>query len=190
MKKIFIQIQVFFILCLIIPATASHVAADTVRYAYDDAGRLIEADFGDKEITYTYDKAGNLLDRNVTDSPVNYDPVPDVRVNGSNGPVTIPQGDNLTVTITLNPGSNSGENADWWVVINTPFPPPNDWYHYDLISGWMPGLNYTFQSSLFNLTPPFEVLNVTGLPVGAYTFYFGVDMGQIHYDGVAVNITP
>jgi YD repeat-containing protein len=39
--------------------------AGTVKYTYDDAGRLIKADYGGgKAITYTYDKAGNLLSEN------------------------------------------------------------------------------------------------------------------------------
>ncbi|MBI3697004.1 MAG: IPT/TIG domain-containing protein, partial [Acidobacteria bacterium] len=41
--------------------------ADTVNYAYDDAGRLVRVTYGSgKSIFYTYDKAGNLLRRLVT----------------------------------------------------------------------------------------------------------------------------
>jgi YD repeat-containing protein len=48
-------------------ACALPIAADTLRYAYDDAGRLTTVDYGNgKTITYTYDKAGNLLSREVT----------------------------------------------------------------------------------------------------------------------------
>ena len=74
---------------------------------------------------------------------------------------------------------------------------PFDWYHYDVGGGsWIPGFAVTHQGPLFNLTPPFEVLNMSGLPIGTYTFYFGVDMvmngsldmDQIYYDNVEVNI--
>ena len=43
------------------------VVADgpTVTYTYDDAGRLIEADYGGVQIVYDYDNAGNLLTRKV-----------------------------------------------------------------------------------------------------------------------------
>ena len=38
----------------------------TITYTYDDAGRLVGADYGDGTgITYTYDEAGNLLQREV-----------------------------------------------------------------------------------------------------------------------------
>ena len=120
-------------------------------------------------------------------------PGPDIKANGSDGPVTIKAGDNLSVDLQLSPGDFSGDNADWWVLASSPF----GWYHYDLNAGWVPGQVVTYQGALFNLTP-LEVLNMTGLPTGAYTFYFGVDMnmegsvdmGVLLYDGVVVNITP
>jgi len=197
-KKLFSRTHLVFLLLLAICVITYDATADTVQYTYDDAGRLIEADFGDKVITYTYDNAGNLLERKVADPPVNVNPVPDVKAKGPDEPVTTSGADNLTVTVSLDPGNKSGENADWWVVVNTPFPSPKDWYHYDLTSGWVPGLDFTHQGPLADLTPPFEVLNMSGLPIGAYTFYFGVDMvmngpldmGQIYYDGVVVNIIP
>ena len=120
------------------------------------------------------------------------EPTPDIKANGSDEPVT--PIDNLSVTVALAPKSRSGENADWWVVADTPF----GWFHYDVPSGsWVPDLAVTFQGSLFDL-PPFEVLSMSGLPTGNYTFYFGVDMvmngsldmSDIFYDSVVVNITP
>lgn len=37
-----------------------HAGAVVITYTYDDAGRLIKADFGERSISYTYDPAGNL----------------------------------------------------------------------------------------------------------------------------------
>ena len=121
-------------------------------------------------------------------------PVPDIKVNGSDGPVT-PTG-NLSVTIALNPGSSSG-GADWWLAVSTPFAPPSDWFHFDLSSGWIPGLSFTLQGPLFDLGS-IEVLNIFGLPAGTYIFYFAVDtnmngsldLGELFFDFVVVNITP
>jgi YD repeat-containing protein len=40
--------------------------AETVRYSYDQAGRLVAVEYGGgKTIRYTYDKSGNLLKRTV-----------------------------------------------------------------------------------------------------------------------------
>ncbi len=117
---------------------------------------------------------------------------PDIKANGSNGPVNITPHDNLVVTVELNPGSHSDEDADWWVAANTPF----GRYYYDVGGGsWIPGFSVTYQGALFDLSP-FEVLNMSGLPVGTYTFYFGVDMimngsldyDQLYYDSMEVNI--
>jgi hypothetical protein len=45
----------------------SFICADAavIQYTYDDAGRLVKADFGEKIISYTYDPAGNLLKRQI-----------------------------------------------------------------------------------------------------------------------------
>jgi V8-like Glu-specific endopeptidase len=118
-------------------------------------------------------------------------PVADIKANNSDGPLTITQGNPLSITVELNAAGNS-YNADWWVLGNTPF----GWYYYNLSSGWQSGQSVTHQGPLFDLSS-YEVLNMSGLPAGSYTFYFGVDtnmngsidMGQIYYDSVDVNIT-
>jgi len=47
------------------PASAP-AQTSTIRYTYDDAGRLVQVDYGNGvRITYTYDNAGNLLRREV-----------------------------------------------------------------------------------------------------------------------------
>ncbi len=117
------------------------------------------------------------------------EPVPDIKGNGSDGPITISSSQNLRLTVQLDAGGSS-DNADWWVLGDTPF----GWYYYNLTLGWLPGIFVTFQGPLFDLSP-FEVLDMT-LPEGSYKFYFGVDMvvngsvdlGQIYYDSVDVTV--
>jgi hypothetical protein len=124
-------------------------------------------------------------------------PTADIKANGSDGPITVSFGNPFTLTVQLNSGSMSGQNADWWGGVNIASTPPDDWYHYDLISGWMSGKTTTYQGPLFDLNP-YDVLGMSGLPVGTYTFYFAIDMvmnslldmGQIYYDSVKVNIVP
>jgi hypothetical protein len=120
-------------------------------------------------------------------------PTPDIKANGLDGPLTITTSDTLSVTIALDPGSYTGVNADYWILARI----SSDWFHYEVGSGWQPGLSVTHQGSLFNLAP-FEILNTSGLPVNSYTLYFAVDMimngsidlDQIYYDGVGVTVTP
>ncbi|OHB70205.1 MAG: hypothetical protein A2W23_08115 [Planctomycetes bacterium RBG_16_43_13] len=122
------------------------------------------------------------------------DPLPDIKANDLDGPVTITQGSTISLKVNLNAGRQKGMYADWWALANTPF----GWYRYNLTTNsWQPGMSVTYQGTLFNLAP-YEILNISGLPVGAYAFYSGVDMnmnglidiGKIYYDRVGVNITP
>ena len=100
---------------------------------------------------------------------------PDIRANGSDGPVITSS--NLSVTVALTPGTLSGDLVDWWLAADTPL----GWFYYNLVEwvfiGDISGLLTTHQGPLFDLTPPIEVLNisVSGLPSGTYRFYFAVD---------------
>ncbi len=126
-------------------------------------------------------------------------PTPDIKANGSDGPVNINTGLNLSVTVELDSGSKTGEDADWWVAEST----PDGWYYYSLITSWTSagssytGLSPTYQGALFDLGS-YSVLNTSGLSEGTHTFYFAIDtnmngsldMGSIYYDSVEVNVTP
>jgi|Deesub1362A_J573_1020465.scaffolds.fasta_scaffold00162_33 hypothetical protein len=124
------------------------------------------------------------------------DPVPDIKANGSDGPVNVSQGSVLSVTVTLDPGNRAGDDADWWMAANTPF----GWYSYNGTDWIYAGPSYTdltvtYQQPLSSYGPV-EILNTTGLPLGKYTFYFAVDMimnglpdmDQKYLDKVIVNI--
>lgn len=120
-------------------------------------------------------------------------PLPDIKANGSDDPLTIQHGTNLNVTVALDSGSYDGEDADWWVTAKTPF----GRYWYTLDRRWVRSDTpiRVHGGPLFNL-PPYDVLNSAGLPIGIYTFHFGVDLlmngsldfDQLHYDSVDVNI--
>ncbi|MFC1523349.1 hypothetical protein ACFL6N_01025 [Thermodesulfobacteriota bacterium] len=117
--------------------------------------------------------------------------IPDIKANNSDTPITISGIDNLSITIHLDSTNPIGEDADWWILTETPV----GWYYFDLINGWSPGIIFTYQAPLFDLTS-YKVMNRSGLPTGLYTFYFGVDMimngtrdmDQMYYDSVDVTI--
>ncbi|MBI5441218.1 MAG: LamG domain-containing protein [Deltaproteobacteria bacterium] len=122
-------------------------------------------------------------------------PVADIKANGSDGPVAVPQGEPLSVTAALDPGSDSGKPADWWVLANASSG-RSKWFTYDLNNGiWAPGLKPSDQKGLADLALT-EVLSTSALPPGKYVFYFGVDLvmngkvdlGDMIYDSVEVTV--
>jgi hypothetical protein len=134
-----------------------------------------------------------IFDLKYATAPASLLPTPNIKANDSDGPVTISQSNTLSVTIALN-AAESTDNADWWVLADTPV----GWYRYDVGGDtWVPGQAVTHQGPLFDLSS-YEVLNMLGLPLGDYTFYFGVDtvmngsinLGQLYYDSVDVTINP
>jgi len=114
----------------------------------------------------------------------NVPPVVSITANASDGPITIAPGDALSVAISLDPGDFFGNNADWWVYTSTPM----GQYSFNIPGGWVPGSNVTHQGPLFDLSN-YTVLDNSGLPEGAYTFYFSIDVDQSYSDSVEVTVT-
>ena len=117
---------------------------------------------------------------------------PVIRLNGMDDMVIHTQTDTLTVSVQLDAGDQIGEQAEWWIVANT----PSGWYYYQYADIWNFGgdgledLMPAYQGAIFNLTEPLELLRLTGLAAGTYVFYFGVDTsvnglvdtGSLSYD--------
>jgi hypothetical protein len=121
---------------------------------------------------------------------------PDIKANNLDGPVTVQQADNLSITVSLDPESSLGMNCDWWVVVHTP---SGEMQYYDLTQGaFTSNLSATYQGALLNLDST-EIFNTSGLGAGTYTYYFGVDTDmndtldtgavQLYYDSVEVIVT-
>lgn len=153
----------------IIIATSSFGAK--VIYQYDSLNRLIQTSYPDGYvINYLYDSSGNRLSRAVkkTPSPV----LPDVKINGLEGPILVKTGQNVQVSVKLEAGSGRNLASDWWVAAYSPW----GWFYWNAISNsWLPGLEFSFQYPLLDI-PSVSLLNVPGgLPPGVYTFYFAID---------------
>ena len=97
--------------------------------------------------------------------------LPDIKANGSDGPISISQAVPLSVTVALSAGGSIGKDVDWWVLADTSF----GWYRYNVgTDSWVPGQAVTYQGPVFDLATR-EILNRTGLPVGTYTLSFEID---------------
>jgi len=113
-----------------------------------------------------------------------------IKANGSNNDISIKSGANLSISVQLNLGEHSMAYVDWWIVARM----NSSWYFLNSSRQWVPFDRYfsncypVYQGYLFNL-PETEVLNITGLPVGSYTFRFAVDqLDWIWIDTVNVTV--
>jgi len=98
-------------------------------------------------------------------------PIPDIKVNGQDGPVTVSKEDAVSVTIELAAGSRLGQMADWWVAA---YEPAMGWASYVYPMGWLMQLTPCVQIKLVNISSAVNVYSGK-LEEGVYDFYFAVD---------------
>lgn len=111
--------------------------------------------------------------------------VADISVNGSDGPVTVLQGDNVNVQVSLAAGILTGEAAELWVKV----------FVHDAASGIFTPINLFEQQTPLTDIAPVTLINST-LSEGIYIFYFGADLVQngqmdmesMYYDAVVVHV--
>jgi hypothetical protein len=115
--------------------------------------------------------------------------LPDIKVNGQDGPITVSSSSTVLITIGLTAGIQTGTYADWWFVASTPF----GLYSWVYPTGWTTGLVTALQFPLFGFSG-LEMFNGI-LPVGDYVYYFGVDTtadnvlnSPLLYDWVEIHV--
>jgi hypothetical protein len=98
-------------------------------------------------------------------------PVPDVKINGLDGPVVLTQSDTLTISIALNNGGVTA-NSDWWFAVET----ASGFLMLDSSGRLGTAVVPAYQGPLTSF-PPTTLLSIplARIPGGTYTFYFGVD---------------
>jgi hypothetical protein len=97
-------------------------------------------------------------------------PAPDIKVNGSDNPGSLPYPAALDVTISLDPGDMNGEPADWWVTVDKDAS-KTWWRSYKL--GWK---KYEIRFAGATLRPVSGYSVYSGTPpIGSYVWTFGVD---------------
>ena len=99
--------------------------------------------------------------------------IPDIGVNGNDGPLTLEQTDSLRLSLSLQ-SNGVGGNSEWWLAAVTPL---GVWFW--TFSGWTPLLLPAYSGPLFTLNAfASPAIPLVGFPTGTYSFYFGVDMNM------------
>ena len=120
-------------------------------------------------------------------------PIPDIKANGSDNPVSIDQDTPLIISISMDAGDHTGESAIWWIVESSP---DGVFYSYDLLKeSFVEGFFPTYQEGLFKLGS-IPLINLSNLSVGTHNYYFGISIdageslvaGELFYDSVMVDV--
>ncbi|MFC1523495.1 LamG-like jellyroll fold domain-containing protein [Thermodesulfobacteriota bacterium] len=122
------------------------------------------------------------------------EPIADIKVNGSDSPMSITTAEIITLTLFMAGNGLTGTDVDWWIVAGTPF----GYLYYDTnLAKWRPGLIPSAQGPLTDQVPVIPE-TLSGLPPGHYTFFFGVDtlmngsmnLPRMYLDSVKVTVSP
>ncbi len=97
---------------------------------------------------------------------------PVIRANDTVGSIVVSSTDSLSVSISMT-DAVAGPVVDWWVAVVTPLPAPDDVYFFNG-SSWTTESVVAYQQAPSNIDS-LEILTVSDLPVGMYTFYFAID---------------
>ncbi len=112
--------------------------------------------------------------------PFTMSPLTDIKVDGLDGPLTIPASQDVTMTISLDPFDQVGVSHDWWVggLKNT-----STLYCWTYSGGWIGPCYPTraYVGPLFGVTD--YTIHSGKIPVGTWQFVFAVDELNNSYEG-------
>lgn len=110
------------------------------------------------------------------------DPEPDVKVDGDDGPLTIPSTQTVDLTISLDPGSGEGVAHDWWIGA---LKGSGDLFRWTYAGGWKfcPG-GVPLRAYSGPLVPVTDyVIHQGTIPAGSWWIVFAVDESDNQYEG-------
>ncbi|GAB6043405.1 hypothetical protein JCM17961_40830 [Endothiovibrio diazotrophicus] len=95
---------------------------------------------------------------------------PDIRLNGSDGPLVGLPDLPLELSISLDSEGLQGDAVEWWLAAET----PAGWFSYTAAQGWVPGVVPALAMAPVSVVPVTLPLP-SPLPQGEYRFHFGLD---------------
>lgn len=116
-------------------------------------------------------------------------PLPDIKVNDLDGPLTITTGDDVTVKVVLDPGDLDGTGADWWIFVEKDA--ANTWWA-KFRSGLKPqwtnsAVPIRFASANLRTVNGYTVIGPRTLPVGSYIWTFCTDLRNDMLEGTYID---
>ncbi len=108
-------------------------------------------------------------------------PTPDIKVNGSDGPLSVPVGTVLDVTVSLDPGDLAGIDNDWWIFVERN---SSTTYWFSLPQSWtQSAVPIRAYGGPLQSLPAHTVANGALSATGQWDFFFCVDSLNNGYDG-------
>jgi hypothetical protein len=104
--------------------------------------------------------------------------VPDIKVDGEDGPINVSPTQVVDVTIHLDPGDLAGVEHDWWIVIEKAGGGTFSWVWPGNL---VPGIHRTYAGGLFPVNS-FTIHNGR-IPAGEWTISFAIDELNNIYEG-------
>jgi|GEM_PF-1475563 len=114
--------------------------------------------------------------------PLGVEPAPDIKVDGQDGPLTVPSTQSVSMTVSLDPGEMTGVEFDWWIgavrdsISLFCWTYPGTWIY---CPGWIPVRAY--DGPLVEISD--FVIHQGTIPVGSWSFVFAVDELNGQYEG-------
>ncbi len=112
------------------------------------------------------------------------DPITDIKVNGSDGFLSVSHTQSVPITISLDPGDQAGVAHDWWIFVL------KDWsttFYWSPPTSWIPS-GTPIRSYNGGLVAVNSYTVAQGnIPVGWYTFTFAVDALDNTYQGTFID---
>jgi len=113
------------------------------------------------------------------------DPVTDIKINGQDGPLSVPSTQSVSITVSLDPGGQAGVAHDWWIFGDLNWGSQAYW--------WRPPNNWTptvipiraHDGGLFSINN-YPITNGK-LPAGWWVFTFAVDALNNSYEGTFID---
>jgi len=110
-----------------------------------------------------------------------YPPQLDIKVDGDDGPLTIPSTQTVSITVSLDPGDQKVEH-DWWVA---GFHNSSDLYCWHPAVGWQYCPIWaplrTYNGVLFEIND--FLISQSPIPIGSWNFVFAIDERNHQYEG-------